>query len=111
MIAHIDTERIIAMVNVGLFVRLEAREGKEGDVEELLSSAIDLVNEEAGTTVWFAVRFSPSSFAIFDAFESSDAREDHLGGQVAAALMGRADELFKHKPVIEMADVLAAKLP
>jgi quinol monooxygenase YgiN len=99
------------MVNYGIFVRLEAREGKEADVEELLSQALDLVNEEAGTTVWFGVRFGPGSFAIFDAFAEAHDREDHLGGKVAAALMARSAELFKKPPVIEMADVLAAKLP
>jgi quinol monooxygenase YgiN len=99
------------MVNCGLFVRMEAREGKEEDVNAFLTQALDLVNEEEGTTVWFAVRFGPSGFAIFDAFESNDAREDHLGGKVAAALMARSAELFKKAPVIEMADVLAVKLP
>jgi quinol monooxygenase YgiN len=97
------------MVNCGLFVRMEAREGKENDVAEFLTSALDLVNEEEGTTVWYAIQFSPGSFAIFDAFESSNEREDHLGGKVAAALMARSAELFKKAPVIEMADVLAAK--
>jgi len=99
------------MVNCGLFVRMEAREGKEADVTDFLTQALDLVNEEAGTTVWYAVRFGPSSFAIFDAFEDNNAREDHLGGKVAAALMARSAELFKKAPVIEMADVLAAKMP
>jgi len=99
------------MVNYGLFVRLEAKEGKEADVEELLSQALDLVNDEPGTTLWFAVRSGPSSFAIFDAFEEDQDREDHLGGQVAAALMARANELFSNKVVIEKLDVLAAKLP
>src|SRR5713226_7607582 len=104
-------ERTSQMVNYGLLVRLEAREGKEADVEEFLSQALDLVNEEAGTTIWFAVRFGPASFAIFDAFEEEHAREDHLGGKVAAALMARANELFSNKVVIEKLDVLAAKLP
>jgi len=99
------------MVNCGLFVRMEAREGKEADVTDFLTQALDLANEEAGTTVWYAVRFGPSSFAIFDAFEDNNAREDHLGGKVAAALMARSAELFKKAPVIEMADVLAAKMP
>ena len=99
------------MVNFGIFVRIEAKEGKEADVEEFLTQALDLANEEEFTPVWFAVRFGPGSFAIFDAFESSDAREDHLGGKVAAALMARSAELFAQPPVIETADVLAVKLP
>ena len=99
------------MVNCGIFVRLEAKEGKEADVQDFLTGALDLVYQEAETPIWFAVKFSPSSFAIFDVFEDSDGREDHLGGQVAAALMARADELFKNKLTIDLFDVLAAKLP
>ena len=76
-----------------------------------VAQALDLANDEPGTTTWFALRFGPGSFAIFDAFESSDEREDHLGGKVAAALMARANELFSNKVVIEKLDVLAAKLP
>ena len=48
------------MVSYGIFVRLEAKEGKEEDVAEFLTGALDLVNEEEGTTVLYAVRFSPS---------------------------------------------------
>ena len=99
------------MVHMGLLVRLEAKPGKEEDVAEFLTGALDLVNEEEETPIWFAVRFGPSSFAIYDAFEDSDGREDHLGGKVAAALMARAAELFSNKIDIEMFDVLAAKLP
>jgi quinol monooxygenase YgiN len=99
------------MVNVALLVRLEAKPGKEGDVETFLTEALGLVLEEPKTTTWFALRFGPSSFGIFDAFPNNNSREDHLGGKVAAALMARAPELFVKQPVIEMVDVLAAKLP
>jgi hypothetical protein len=99
------------MVNCGVFVRLEAKEGKEAEVESFLMGALDLANQEAETPMWFAVKFSPSSFAIYDVFESNNGREDHLGGQVAAGLMARADELFANKLSIELFDVLAAKLP
>jgi len=99
------------MVKLGLFVRLEAKPGKEEDVASFLTSALDLVNDEAETPIWFAVRFGPSSFAIFDAFEDSGGREDHMGGKVAAALMARASELFSNKIDLELFDVLAVKLP
>jgi quinol monooxygenase YgiN len=99
------------MVTVALLVRLEAKPGKEGDVETFLTEALDLVQAEPDTTTWFALRFGPSSFGIFDAFPDNDGRQDHLGGKVAAALMARAPELLAKQPVIEMVDVLAAKLP
>ena len=99
------------MVTVALLVRLEAKPGKEGDVETFLTEALDLAQAEPETTTWFALRFGPSSFGIFDAFPDNDARQDHLGGKIAAALMARAPELLAKQPVIEMVDVLAAKFP
>jgi quinol monooxygenase YgiN len=60
---------------------------------------------------WFALRLGASSYAIVDVFPDEAARQAHLDGPVAAALMERANELFAQPPVIEPAEVLAAKLP
>jgi len=99
------------MVNVALFVRLEAKPGKEKDVESFLRGGLQLVQQEKATTAWFALRLGPSTFGIFDAFPDESGRQAHLTGQVAAALMARANELFSQPPSIEKVDVLAAKLP
>ncbi len=99
------------MVKLALYVRLEAKPGKEKDVEQFLRSGLSLVNEEPATTAWFGLRLGPSTFGIFDAFPDEDGRQAHLSGKVAAALMARADELFSKPPSIEKVDVLAAKLP
>jgi hypothetical protein len=56
------------MVKVGLLVRLEAKPGKEAEVEEFLKSGLALAEEELETTVWFAIRMGKSTFGIFDAF-------------------------------------------
>ena len=98
-------------VTVGLLVRLEAKPGKEEDVASLLRNALPIVEEEPDTVTWFALRFGPSSFGIFDGFSDEEGRQDHLGGRVAAALMERAPELLAQPPVIERVDVLEAKLP
>jgi quinol monooxygenase YgiN len=99
------------MVKVALFVKLEAKPGKEEDVESFLLSGLPLVEQEPATTAWFAIRLGPSTFGIFDAFPDEAGRQAHLSGKVAAALMEKAGELFSTPPSIEKADVLAAKLP
>ena len=99
------------MVNVALFVRLEAKPGKEKEVESFLLSGLPLVQEEPATTAWFGIRLGPSTFGIFDAFPDEAGRQAHLTGKVAAALMAKAGDLLATPPVIEKADVLAAKLP
>lgn len=99
------------MVTKGIFVRLQAKAGKEADVRSFLKGGLELVDAEPGTSAWFALEFGPGVFGIFDVFPDADEREDHLGGQVAAALVARAPELFAEPPVIELLDVIAAKLP
>ena len=99
------------MVSVALFVRLEAKPGKEKEVEDFLRGGLPIVQEEPATTAWFGLRLGPTTFGIFDAFPDEAGRQAHLVGRVAAALMARASELFAQPPVIEKIDVLAAKLP
>lgn len=99
------------MVTVGLLVRLEAKRGKETEVENFLKSGLALVQEEPETTVWFAIRMGESTFGIFDAFPGDSGRQAHLSGKVAAALMAKAPDLLAQPPAIENVDVLAVKLP
>jgi len=99
------------MVNVALYVQLEAKPGKEAEVESFLNSGLALVNEEPETPIWFALRLGPATFGIFDAFPHEAGRKAHLSGRVAAALMAQAEELLSEPPLIIKCDVLAAKLP
>ena len=99
------------MVTVALFVRLEAKPGKEAEVESFLKGGLQIVQEEPATTAWFGIRMGPSTFGIFDAFPDEAGRQAHLSGRVAAALKAKASELFAQPPLIEEVNVLAAKLP
>lgn len=99
------------MVKVALYVRLEAKPGREAEVEEFIKGGLSIVQEEPLTTAWFGIRMGPSTFGIFDAFPDEKGREAHLAGRVAAALMAKASDLLAKAPVIEKIDVLAAKLP
>jgi quinol monooxygenase YgiN len=97
------------MVKVGLFVRLEAKPGKEADVAAFLKSGLALAEAEPQTVVWYALQIGKSTFGIFDAFEGESGRTAHLNGKIAAALMAKASELFSQSPSIENVDVLAVK--
>jgi quinol monooxygenase YgiN len=80
-------------------------------VARFLVEAKDLVDAEPGTLTWFAFRVGPTSFGIFDAFDTEDARQTHLDGKVREAIEQRAEELFSTPPTITPVDLLAAKLP
>jgi quinol monooxygenase YgiN len=97
-------------VHKALLARLEAKPGKEAAVKDLLISAVALANQEARTTVWFALKLGTSTFGGFDAFADEDGRQAHLNGPIAQALMANAPELFSKAPQIDPVDVLGAKL-
>jgi len=92
---------------VGLVVRVKALPGKEDEVESLLVGGLSLVLEEPGITAWFVVSLGPGSFGIFDVFGGEQARDEHLHGKLAAALMERVGTKIE-QPSIEHVDVLAA---
>jgi quinol monooxygenase YgiN len=93
-----------------LLVRIEARPGREADVESFLNQGFSLLMEEPKTTAWFAIRLDGSTFGIFDVFPEESEREAHLSGRVAAALMDKVGEHLQ-EPTIERIDVIAFKLP
>ena len=99
------------MNNVALLVRMEAKKGKEMEVEKFLRNGLSVAENEPATTSWYALRLGPSTFGIFDTFPDNKGREAHLSGQLAKALKEKAAELFSQPPAIEKIDVLAAKMP
>ena len=99
------------MVTKGLLVRVEAKPGKEADVENFLRGALPLVEAEPATITWYAIRLGPSTFGIFDTFSDDAGRQAHLSGRVAEALMANASELLSQAPSIEQIDILTSKLP
>lgn len=99
------------MAKFGLLVTLEAKPGKENEVDQFLRSALPLVQQEPGTVSWYAVRMGSSKFGIFDTFNDEAGKNAHLSGKVAEALFAKAAELFSQAPKIEELDILTEKLP
>ena len=98
------------MLTKSLFVRLEAKPGKEADLAAFLQQGLQLAQAEVMTPVWFALRLGPSTFGIFDAFRDETGRQAHLDGPIAKALMAQAPNLLAAAPVIERLDVIGAKV-
>lgn len=98
------------MLKHSLFVRLEAKPGKESDVAAFLMKGLELATNEPTTPLWFALQLGPTTFAVFDAFNDEAGRQAHLAGPIAKALMAQAPNLFATPPSIEPMDVLGAKV-
>ena len=108
---HTAQRQESAVITNALFVRLEAKPGKEKELAHFLQEGLDLARQEGTTPVWFALQLGPSTFGIFDAFADEAGRQAHLNGPIAQALGANAPKLLAQAPSIERIDVLGAKLP
>jgi len=97
------------MSKLALYGRLKAKPGKEQDVEAFLKLGAEMSQAETGTIRWFAFKEDDGVYGIFDTFEDEAGREAHLNGEIAKALMAKADELFSEPPQIHKIAVLAEK--
>jgi quinol monooxygenase YgiN len=97
------------MDKLALFAMLEAKAGKEQEVESFLKSAQPLAVKENGTTTWYALKLGPAKFGIFDTFQNEQGRDAHLTGEIAKALFAKAEELFAKPPQVEKLEILASK--
>lgn len=97
------------MVKYALLAQVEAKPGKERDVEDFLRGALPLAQKEPGTRSWFAWKMSANTFGIFDTFDDEAGRDAHLNGEIAKALMANADALLAKPPKIDKLEILAAK--
>jgi quinol monooxygenase YgiN len=97
------------MSKLAIWVQLEAKSGKEKELEEFLKSAQPLAEREAGTVSWYAIKMGPGKYGIFDTFADENGRNAHLNGEIAKALFAKADQLLAKPPEIAKPDVLASK--
>lgn len=97
------------MDKLALLVFMNAKPGKEDEVEAFLKSAQPLAVREAGTSTWYAVKLGPGKFGIFDTFKDATGQNAHFSGEIAKALFGKAEELFSAPPQVEKLEILASK--
>jgi quinol monooxygenase YgiN len=98
------------MPKFALYAHLKAKPDKAAEVEAFLKSALPLAEKEPGTITWYAFQEDENSYGIFDTFETESARQAHLDGPIAQALMAKAAELFSAPPAIHKIRLLAAKV-
>jgi quinol monooxygenase YgiN len=98
-------------VRVGLLVRMDAKPEHAAELASLLDAGEGIVADEPGTPVWFGVKISATSYAIFDAFANDADRTAHVQGKLAQTLLAKADELLATAPSIEPVEIMASKLP
>ena len=96
-------------VKFGVLALLEAKPGMGDEVAAFLRAGRDLAAAEVGTVTWYAFKIGDTTYGIFDTFETEEARQAHLNGEIPTALGQVADDLLAADPDIRTIDVVAVK--
>jgi quinol monooxygenase YgiN len=104
-----DRQEGTAMSRVSIWAQLEAKPGKEKEVEAFLKSAQPLAEREPETLSWYAIKMGPGKYGIFDTFADENGRNAHLNGEIAKALFAKAKDLLAKPPDISKPEILAVK--
>ena len=96
-------------VKLGLLALLEAKPDKGAQLGAFLEAGRALAVQEAGTVTWYAFKINDTEYGIFDLFETEDARQAHLGGEIPTALGQVAPDLLAKDPDIRPVDIVAVK--
>lgn len=93
------------------YIHIEARPDRVPQVEAMLADILACVQQEPATGPWFAVRYSETVFAIFEAFPDIAGRNAHVaggGGDIFRDLERMNDHLVQPAHVAKV-DVLLSK--
>lgn len=93
------------------FIQIEARPGQEEAVVQMLRDIRACVEAEPATGPWFAVRFSQTSFGIFEAFPDLAGRQAHVegGGGDIFRDVARMNAILADAAKVHRVDVLMSK--
>jgi quinol monooxygenase YgiN len=96
-------------VKLGVLALLEAKPDKGEELAAFLRAGRDLAAAEAGTITGYAFKAGDTTYGIFDTFETEEARQAHLGGEIPTALGQVAGDLLAADPDIRAVEVIAVK--
>jgi quinol monooxygenase YgiN len=96
-------------VRLGILALLEAKSGKGHELGAFLESGRAIAVAEEGTVTWYAFKISETSYGIFDTFETDDALQAHLGGQIPQALGQVGPDLLVSDPEIRTVEIVSVK--
>jgi hypothetical protein len=96
-------------VKFGLLALLEAKADKGADLAAFLVEGRELAVQEQGTRTWYALKITGTTYGIFDTFETVEARQAHIEGEIPKALAAVGSDLLAADPDIRAIDILAVK--
>ena len=96
-------------VKFGILALLEAKPDKGAELEAFVVSGRGIAAQEPGTVTWYGFKVSDTTYGIFDTFETAEARQAHLDGEIPKALGAVGPELLASDPDIRTIDIVAVK--
>jgi quinol monooxygenase YgiN len=96
-------------VKLGILALLDAKPGKGDELGAFLEGGRAIAAGEDGTVTWYAFKVNDTTYGIFDTFETEDARQAHLNGEIPKALGQVAPDLLATDPDIRAIDIIAVK--
>ena len=96
------------MVTVGVVAEFEFKAGNDAAVERFFQQGQLVVEEQPGTTQWFAYRLGPTTYGAFAVFADDEDREALLRAGGPQSSRENA-ALFEHAPSFEKVDIVAAR--
>jgi quinol monooxygenase YgiN len=96
-------------VRLGILALLEAKPEKGDELGAFLESGRAIAVAEQGTVTWYAFKITDTKYGIFDTFETDDALQAHLGGQIPQALGQVGPDLLANDPDIRTVEIVAVK--
>src|SRR5437763_14690016 len=99
-----DTVPMTVTLGIAL---LEAKASKGDALAAFLKAGRDLAVAEEGTVTWYAFKISDTSYGIFDAFATGDARTAHTNRQIPAAPAEVSADLLARAADIQPVSLLA----
>lgn len=93
------------------YIHIDAIPGKENDVIDMLKDILTCVEDEPATCPWYAVRYSQTTFGIFEVFPNIAGRQAHVeggGGDIFRDVQ-RMNKLLAYPAHVYKVDVLMSK--
>ncbi|HEX5676349.1 MAG TPA: hypothetical protein VFX91_00110 [Alcanivorax sp.] len=93
------------------YIHIEALPGKENEVIRMLEDILECVHGEPATGPWYGVRYSQTTFGIFEVFPSRAGRQAHVegGGGEIFRDVARMNGILARPAHVHRLDVLMSK--
>ncbi len=88
---------------------MQAKPGREGDVRDFLTEAARRLNDEPGTTEFYAMELGEGQFAIINIILDNAAFDAHVSGPVADWVRSQAADLLTDGFSITKGEIFATK--